>query len=298
MKNEFNTTNQNGEDVRGYSPYSLMLKRRTIVVEGQVNQAMAGDIIRQLKYLQGENPKAEITMMINSPGGSVTDGLAIFDVMREITCPIRTVGVGMQASMGSVLLAGGDTRIMTKNSQLLIHQIMGGASGGTQHSDFEISAAFMAKEHEALKSIYVEFTGLNHKFWDTVGERDTWFTAEQALKLGFIHEVSEDGKKPGPFAADAKRTEKSRLATALDNAIVGFIETATAQEITSIVNNGSGEGGIYSRLRPELLVKLAEFPEYWTPTRAAAVNDAEKASPAAANDDLKKSKKAGGAAPK
>lgn len=269
MKNEFNNITGAGKaDAERFDPVSLMFRDRVIMVTGQVGPEMTYHITSQLKKLELLDPRAPITMMINSPGGSVVDGLAILDIMRDIKCPITTIGNGMQASMGSILLAGGDERYMTKNSALLIHQIMGGAAGGTQHSDFEISAAFMAGQHERLKSVYVEFTGLNHKFWDMVGERDTWITAEQAEKLGFINGVTSSLKDGGKYAADAKRADDvNSLQYKLDKVIEEHIANMSAADVAMAINSGSAEGGIYSRHRADLILRLSEFPEYWTDTK-------------------------------
>lgn len=251
------------KDGSGYDIFSLLLKDRIVVVQGQVESTMASVIIAQLKYLEHIDPTKEITMLINSPGGSVTDGLAIYDIMREMKCPIRTIGNGMQASMGSILLVGGDTRQMYPNSTLLVHQIMGGASGRTQHSDFEISAAHMANLHEVLKSIYVEHTGLNHKFWDIVGERDTILSTEQAVKIGYIHRAIINEKPSGLYAAEAVRSETG-LQADVNKVIRDRIAKMSAAAIMKVINNGNAEGGIYAGLRPELVVRLAEFPEFWT----------------------------------
>jgi ATP-dependent Clp protease protease subunit len=271
MKEEFNnkaTSNVLVPSVRdkdgtGYDIFSLLLKERIIVVQGQVETAMAGVIISQLHWLEHLDPTKPIKMMINSPGGSVIDGLAILDVMRAITSPIITIGNGMQASMGSILLAGGDQRYMTKNSMVLVHQIMGGAEGGTQHTDFESSGSFMAQLHEKLKSVYVEFIGFNHKFWDIVGERDSWLNAEQALKLGYVHGVVEEKKAGGPYANEAVRT-KTGLQAEMDKATKGYIAQMSADEVTKAINDGNAEGGLFARLRGELIMKLSEFPEFWT----------------------------------
>jgi membrane-bound ClpP family serine protease len=226
--------------------------------------------------------------LINSPGGSVIDGMAIFDAMRESPCEIICVGNGMQASMGSILLAGGDKRAMTKNSMLLIHQIMGGNKSGTQHSDMGISEAFMAQLHEALKSVYVEFTGLNHKFWDIVGERDSWLNAEQAKQIGFIQGIVNNNKASGPYAAEAVRGEKtSGLQAALDKTTKDYIAQMSADEIAKAINTGNAAGGVYSKIRGQLIVKLAEFPEYWTEAKKLEVAAQQKAS-GVANDNTGK----------
>lgn len=291
MKPEFNDTARGPSNVlvpsvrdkdgTGYDIFSLLLKQRIVVVTGQVESSMAAVIVAQIKYLEYQDPSQPITMLVNSPGGSVIDGLAIVDIMRESRCKIVTIGNGMQASMGSILLAAGDERKMTNNAQLLVHQIMGGAAGGTQHSDFEINAAHMAKLHEDLKNVYVEFTGLNHKYWDLVGERDTWFTAEQALKIGYITGIVKNEKPSGKYVAEARRSEadlpeSTRLAYAK-------IAKMDAQEITRFLNNGQANQAEWGRYRPELLVRLSEFPEYWTEGRRQEYA-AKQAQSAAAND--------------
>jgi len=269
------------KDGMGYDIYSMLLKERIIVVAGQVETNMASNIIAQLKFLEYQDNEKPITMLVNSPGGSVIDGLAILDIMREVKCPITTIGNGMQASMGSILLAGGDKRLMTENSMLLVHQIMGGASGGTQHSDFEISGAFMALQHEKLKNVYVEFTGLNHKFWDAVGERDTWLTSEQAVKMGYIHAVVQPEKPRGPYAEEAKRPVEDQSAAKL--AALAEIDSMKADRIVAILNNGQANEAEWGRYRPELVTKLAEFSEFWVEKRKQEA--ALKAEAGIANDD-------------
>lgn len=284
MKSTFNNAGGR-DDAERYDPVSLMFKERVIMVTGQVNTEMAYNITAQIKKLEYLDDKAPITMLINSPGGSVVDGLAIYDMMREVKCPIVTIGNGFQASMGSILLAGGDTRKMMKNSMLLVHQIMGGAQGGTQHTDFEISGARMAELHERLKSIYVEFTGLNHKFWDIVGERDTELSADEAKKIGFIHDVVHNEKPRGPFANDAvRKEEEGSLSAALRKTTRDYIANMSADEIVRVINSGNAEGGIYARLRGELVVRLSEFPEFWTDSKKA-LEAQKKAAAGVSNDD-------------
>jgi ATP-dependent Clp protease protease subunit len=283
-------TNESEEqEAERYSPIALMFKHRIILAFGEVNAQMAYNIIPQIKKLEKQDPKAPIVLLVNSPGGSVIDGMAIVDVLNEVSCPIHTVGVGMQASMGSIFLSsGGDVKLdtgsrsMTRNAQLMIHQIASGGRG--QHTDLEISLEHASKLHEDLKSVYVAATGLNHKFWDLVVERDTWFSAEQALKLGVIDSIVEDAKPKNRFAADAKRpyNEQSKARTSAHSEI----ETMSAEKIVSIVNSGNSNNAEWARYRAELLVKLSEFPEYWTPTLAAEKALAQKAT-AAANDDKK-----------
>lgn len=284
------TFSSDSKDVERYSPTALMYKNRIINVVGEVNTQMAVNVIAQLKHLETADPDAAITLLINSPGGSVIDGMAIVDVMREVKCPIRTVGNGMQASMGSVMLAAGDDRRMTKNSRLMIHQIMSGNGRGTQHTDIEIGAGLTTDLHEKLKSVYVEFTGLNHKYWDLVGERDTWFTSEQALKIGFINKIVTSEKPGGKYAVDAVRpieeqnSEKVRRLQA--------IEKMSKDEVVNALSNGQSNEAEWGRYRPELATKLSEFPEFWTEGRRKefALENPEKAKEiglVAANDDKK-----------
>lgn len=266
------------KEVERYSPTALMFKNRVIIVAGQVNTELALNVIAQIKHLEFANPEEPITLLINSPGGSVIDGMAMFDVIRQCSCKIITIGNGMQASMGSIMLAAGDERYMTPNADLMIHQIMTGANGGTQHTDFEIRSGHTARLHEALKSVYVEFTGLKHEFWDLVMERDTWLTAEHALKIGYINGVTTSKKPGGKYADEARR----------EMPVDGF----TQQKLTDIakmgkedlikaLNNGQGNMAEWGRFRPELVVRLAEFPEFWTEKRR------QDAGLAAGNDDKK-----------
>lgn len=265
------------KEVERYSPTALMFKNRMIIVAGQVNTELALNIIAQLKHLEFANPDEPIRMIINSPGGSVIDGMAMFDIMRQIKCKVITIGNGMQASMGSILLAAGDERYMTPNADLMIHQIMTGANGGTQHTDFEIRAAHTARLHEVLKSVYVEFTGLNHKFWDIVGERDTWLTAEQAMKIGYINGITDKKKADGPYAEEATRREPDSLR----RMALGHIEKMDKEQVLQALGNGQGNMAEWGRYRPELVVRLSEFPEFWTEKRR------QEAGLAASNDDKK-----------
>lgn len=258
------------KDGTGYDIFSLLLKERVIVVQDQVNSAMASVIIAQLKWLDRQiGPKGQmnepITMLVNSPGGSVIDGLAIVDVMRDVKSPIRTIGTGMQASMGSIILVAGDERAMHPHSKVLVHQIMGGAQGGTQHSDFQISERNMADLHEELKQVYVEFTGLNHKFWDAAGERDTWLTAEQAIEIGYVHGLTQSGKSGGKYAAEAVRpiAEQNESEVATKKRIAEM----PLEDVLRHLNNGQANKGEFGGYRPELVVRLASFAEMWVPSK-------------------------------
>lgn len=295
MKNNFDTVSElpknNGgvlvptvtdEQGRGYDIFSLLLKERTIVVQGQVEAGMAGVIIAQLKYLEALDKNAPIQMIINSPGGSIVDGLGIYDVMRQVNCPITTIGVGMQASMGSVLLAGGDHRVMAPNARLLVHQGSGRAEGTP--SDLEISRAFHQTMVDRLKTVYQDHTGLSRKYWGIVLNRDTWFTAEQAKKIGFIHEIVEiKPTKKAPYAQD--RALVDAFSKAKEDVAAKY---KTAEEIIKVINSDDIDENTpeLGRVRPELATALAQFPEFWTATRKAEHEQALKAA-ATSNDNAK-----------
>ena len=251
------------EEVQRYSPTALMFKNRVILLHGEVNAQMAYNVIAQVKHLEAASPTDPITFLINSPGGSVIDGLAILDVVRGCKCPVVTIGNGMQASMGSIFLSMGDQRFMTPNANLMLHQISSGTRG--QATDIEISAGFSTYLHESLKNVYVSFTGLNHKFWDKVLERDTWLSPEQAKKIGFIHDILQPEKALGKYAAEAKREKTDSLT----QVVLDKIASMSKNEVIDALNNGQANNAEFGRYRPELVVRLAEFPEYWTKLRRA-----------------------------
>jgi ATP-dependent Clp protease protease subunit len=242
---------------QGYDLFSLMLKQRVVLIEGPVDDTMAQIVCASLLFLgSGNDAEKPITMQINSPGGSVLAGLAIYDTMRFIDAPITTVGMGMQASMGSILLAAGDYRKMTKNSWLMIHQVSSGNSG--QHSDTAIDENLTSRLHEQLKNIYVRHIGLTHEFWDLALERNTWLTAEQALKMGFIHEIAED-KNPKKTTAYEKESIRDEFRKAREDQV-----PKSADGILKLLNNASARGGEAAKIRPELVTALSQFPQFWT----------------------------------
>ena len=177
---------------RVYDIYSRLLKDRIIFLSEDVNHVTASLIIAQMLFLESEDPDKEIDLYINSPGGSITDGMAIVDTMNYIKCPVSTICVGMAASMGSVLLASGEKgkRFATPNSEILIHQplIAGGGISG-QTTDIKIHADQMIKTRERLTKILADRTGkpLEQVMKDT--ERDNYMTAEEALEYGLIDEI-------------------------------------------------------------------------------------------------------------
>ncbi len=245
-------TDESGRTV-GYDLFSLIMKKRILMLEGPVDETMASLACASLHYMSATKPTEPITIYVDSPGGSVLAGLAIYDTIRSMECPIKTIGVGMQASMGSILLASGDERYMTENSKLMIHQISGGQQG--KATEMGIGYTFSQDLHEDLKNIYVRHIGLNHKFWDAVLENDTWLTAQQALKMGFIHGIAEV-KRPAPFESECIRHEFNSVSEAK--------VPSTPAEIVAILNSVSARRGEAAEIRPQLVTALAQFPEYWT----------------------------------
>ena len=176
----------NGE--RSYDIYSRLLKDRIIMLTEDVNHVTASSIVAQLLFLESEDPDKEISFYINSPGGSITDGMAIVDTMRYIKCPISTICVGMAASMGAVLLACGDKgkRFATPNSEIMIHQplISGGLSG--QATEIKINADHILRTRSRLNKLLSEQTGQDLETIEKDTERDNYMLAEEALKYGLI----------------------------------------------------------------------------------------------------------------
>ncbi|TSC95695.1 MAG: ATP-dependent Clp protease, protease subunit [Parcubacteria group bacterium Athens0714_26] len=174
---------------RAYDIYSRLLKERIIFLGGPINDAMANIVIAQLLFLEHEDPKKDIKLYINSPGGSVFAGMAIYDTMQHIKSDVSTICVGMAASMGAVLLASGvkGKRLALPNSEILLHQVMGGAEG--QAVEIEIAAKHIVKTRERLNQILAKHTGqpLNKIEKDT--DRDFWLTAQEAKVYNLIDAV-------------------------------------------------------------------------------------------------------------
>ena len=183
---------QTSRGERSYDIFSRLLKDRIIFLGEQVDATTASLVIAQLLFLESEDPEKEIYLYINSPGGSITDGMGIVDTMNYIKCPVTTICVGMAASMGAVLLASGEKgkRFATPNAEILIHQplIAGGGISG-QTTDIKIHAEQMIKTRERLTKILADRTGkpLEQVMQDT--ERDNYMTAEEALEYGLIDEI-------------------------------------------------------------------------------------------------------------
>jgi len=182
---------QTGRGERAYDIYSRLLKDRIIFLGTEVHADVANVIVAQLLFLESEDPEKDIHLYINSPGGSVTAGLAIYDTMRYIKSPVSTICVGLAASMGAVLLAGGakGKRIALPNAEIMIHQPMGGARG--QASDIEIHARNILKTRDRLNTILASHTGQNIEKIAFDTDRDNFMTSDEALAYGLIDKVLE-----------------------------------------------------------------------------------------------------------
>ena len=175
--------------VRSYDIYSRLLKDRIIFLDGEVNDASASVIVAQLLFLEAEDPGKDINLYINSPGGSVTAGLAIYDTMQYIKCDVSTICIGMAASMGSFLLSGGKKgkRLALPNAEIMIHQPSGGAQG--QASEIQIAAEHILKTRRKLNEILAANTGQTLETIARDTDRDNFMSAEEAKAYGLIDEV-------------------------------------------------------------------------------------------------------------
>ena len=180
---------QSNRGERAYDIYSRLLKERIVFVTGPIEDYMASVITAQLLYLEAENPKKEISMYINSPGGVVSSGLAIYDTMQYIKPEVSTLCIGQAASMGSLLLAAGekDKRFALPNSRIMVHQPSGGFQG--QASDIERHAKEIISLRSRLNEIYVNHTGKDLKTIESALDRDTFMTSDDAKKFGLIDKV-------------------------------------------------------------------------------------------------------------
>ena len=179
---------------RSYDIFSRLLKDRIIFLGEDVNATSASLVIAQLLFLESEDPDKEIFLYINSPGGSITDGMGIVDTMNYIKCPVSTICVGLAASFGAVLLANGEKgkRFATPNSEILIHQpLIGGGGISGQTTEIKIHADHMVKTREKLNKLLSEKTGQPIEVIEKDTERDHYMTAEEALKYGLIDGIME-----------------------------------------------------------------------------------------------------------
>ena len=182
---------QTSRGERSYDIFSRLLNDRIILLNEEVNSASAGVVVAQLLYLEGQDPEKDISLYINSPGGVITDGMAIYDTMQYIKCDVSTICLGMAASMGAFLLAAGTKgkRFALPNSDIMIHQPSGGAQG--QATDISIHANHILRVKDKLNQILSERTGQPLDVVKRDTERDNFMTAQEALEYGLIDKVIE-----------------------------------------------------------------------------------------------------------
>ena len=180
---------QTSRGERSYDIYSRLLKDRIIFLGEEVNEVTASLVVAQMLFLEAEDPEKDIQLYINSPGGSVTAGLAIYDTMQYIKCDVATICIGMAASMGAFLLAGGTKgkRSALPNAEIMIHQPLGGTKG--QATEIEIAAKHILKTKEKLNRMLAENTGQSYEVICADTERDNWKSAEEAQEYGLIDKV-------------------------------------------------------------------------------------------------------------
>jgi len=182
---------QTNRGERSFDIYSRLLKDRIVFLGGEIDDDVANVVVAQMLFLEMENPDADISLYINSPGGSVTAGMAIFDTMNYIKCPVRTVCIGMAASMGAFLLMAGEKgkRLALPNSEVMIHQPLGGATGAA--SDVQIRAEWLLKTKQKMNKLISEMTGQPLQNVEKDADRDFFMDANEALKYGIIDEIYE-----------------------------------------------------------------------------------------------------------
>lgn len=180
---------QTNRGERSYDIFSRLLDDRIIVLSDEVNDATASIVVAQLLYLEGQDPEKDISFYINSPGGSISSGFAIYDTMRYIKCDVSTICMGMAASMGAFLLSSGTKgkRYVLPNAEVMIHQPLGGAQG--QATEILIAADHIKKSRQRINSILAENTGRSIEEITRDTERDNWLTAEEALNYGLVDKI-------------------------------------------------------------------------------------------------------------
>ncbi|MBQ6587572.1 MAG: ATP-dependent Clp endopeptidase proteolytic subunit ClpP [Butyrivibrio sp.] len=183
---------QTSRGERSYDIYSRLLKERIVFLGEEVNAASASTIVAQLLFLEAEDPNKDIHMYINSPGGEISSGMAIYDTMNYIKCDVSTICIGMAASMGAFLLAGGakGKRMALPNAEVMIHQPLGGTQG--QATEIEIAAKHILKTKEKMNRMLAANTGKTYEQVAADTERDNWLSAQEALDYGLIDSIIEN----------------------------------------------------------------------------------------------------------
>ncbi|HEL1592396.1 TPA: ATP-dependent Clp protease proteolytic subunit [Streptococcus suis] len=187
---------QTSRGERSYDIYSRLLKDRIIMLTGPVEDNMANSIIAQLLFLDAQDPTKDIYLYVNTPGGSVSAGLAIVDTMNFIKADVQTIVMGTAASMGTIIASSGakGKRFMLPNAEYMIHQPMGGTGGGTQQTDMAIVAEHLLKTRNKLEKILADNSGKTVKQIHKDAERDYWMSAEETLAYGFIDQIMDNTK--------------------------------------------------------------------------------------------------------
>ncbi len=185
---------QSSRGERAYDIYSRLLKDRIVMLSGPIDDAVANSVIAQLLFLDAQDPDKDIYLYINSPGGSVSAGLAIFDTMNFINADVQTIVIGMAASMGAFLIAAGEKgkRYALPNAEVMIHQPLGGAQG--QATEIEIAARHILKTRDTLNKILAERTGQTLKVIARDTDRDNYMSAEEAVKYGLVDAIMTNSK--------------------------------------------------------------------------------------------------------
>ena len=188
---------ETGRGERGFDIYSRLLRDRIVFLGSAIDDNVANLVVAQLLFLERENPDADISLYINSPGGSVTAGMAIYDTMNYVRCQVRTVCIGMAASMGAFLLMAGEKgkRLALPNSEVMIHQPSGGAQG--QATDVRIQAEWLLKTKQKMNALMADMTGKPIEILEQDVERDHFMSAEEALAYGIIDEIDRPQPKSG-----------------------------------------------------------------------------------------------------
>ena len=186
---------RSGSGERSYDIYSRLLKDRIVFLSGQVEDEMANAVVAQLLFLEMDNPDADISLYINSPGGSVTAGMAIYDTMQYIKAPVRTVCVGLAASMGAFLLMAGEKgkRMALPNAEVMIHQPSGGAQG--QATDVSIRAEWLIRTKKKMNQMMADMTGQSVEQVSADAERDYFMSAQEAMNYGIVDQIFDPRKK-------------------------------------------------------------------------------------------------------
>ncbi|MER0124085.1 ATP-dependent Clp protease proteolytic subunit [Streptococcus sp. ZJ93] len=187
---------QTSRGERSYDIYSRLLKDRIIMLTGPVEDNMANSVIAQLLFLDAQDPNKDIYLYVNTPGGSVSAGLAIVDTMNFIKADVQTIVMGMAASMGTIIASSGakGKRFMLPHAEYMIHQPMGGTGGGTQQTDMAIAAEHLLKTRNTLEKILADNSGKSIKQIHKDAERDYWMSAKETLDYGFIDQIMENNQ--------------------------------------------------------------------------------------------------------